>query len=369
MTDNVYNQFGDLFQVILPEENVIEYAYDAAGRLISIERKPDAATRGELTFFTLDAAGNRTREELQLWTGSAWETVAETAFVYATRCQLDAVVRAPGVPEESTTEYAYGCNGNLIDVWDENHDRMTDPATSHYQYDALNRLLEVRQPWGPGGETVTTYGYDVQDHLTSVLDAEGNLTTYEYSDRDLLTEEASPVSGTTAHTYNDHGELVASEDAREVTTLRTVDALDRVLDITYDLGALEEPPFPGPVASPSGFRLLGSPSITFSYDTAPPTCGAPEDFPIGRLASITRDGETIEYCYDRYGRVTRDGEITYGYDENGNRTTIGYPGSVTATYTYDRADRPLSLTVDDPVNPPQTVASAATYAPFGPLTG
>ena len=364
-----YDRYGDLFRVTLPQGNVIEYGYDHAGRLVSIERKANASTAGERTFFSLDGAANRTREELQRWTGSAWDPVVEKEFVYTSRCRLEKVIEAPGTPEESLTDYAYDCNGNLVDVWDGNHDRATDPASSHYEYDELSRLAEVHQPWEPGGEAVTTYGYDVQDHLTSVLDAEGNLTTYEHSDRDLLTEEDSLVSGTTTHTYNDHGELETSEDAREVTTIRTVDALDRVLDITYDPGALEEPPFPGPVASPRGLRLLGSPAITFSYDTAPASCGAQEDFPIGRLASITRDGETIEYCYDRYGRVTRDGDLTYGYDENGNRTTIGYPGGVTASYAYDRADRPLSLTVDDPVNPPQTVASAATYAPFGPLTG
>ncbi len=203
-----------------------------------------------------------------------------------------------------------------------------------------------------------------------MLDAEGSLTTYETSDRDLRTEEISPVSDTTTHTYTDHGELTASEDARGVTTVRTVDALDRVLDVTFNLAEVEGPPFPGPgVVSPTGERLLGSPSIGYGYDTAPASCAMGEVFPIGRLSSITRSGATIDYCYDRYGRLTRDGELAYGYDENGNRTTIGYPGGVTATTTYDRADRPLSLTVDDGVNPPQSVASAATYKPFGPLSG
>ena len=40
---------------------------------------------------------------------------------------------------------------------------------------------------------MTTYGYDVQDHLVGLTDAEGNTTTYTYSDRGLATEEISPV--------------------------------------------------------------------------------------------------------------------------------------------------------------------------------
>ena len=55
-----------------------------------------------------------------------------------------------------------------------------------YAYDSLNRLTSVTQPWtGAGGGTaVTSYGYDFQDHMTQVTDAEGNVTTYTYSDRD-----------------------------------------------------------------------------------------------------------------------------------------------------------------------------------------
>ena len=106
------------------------------------------------------------------------------------------IVRAPG-PEESITEYAYDCNGNLEKIWDANHPSAgkTAPPTTVNAYDALNRLETVTQPWAGagGGDTVTSYGYDVQDHLTQVTDAEGNATTYEYSDRDLLTEQISPV--------------------------------------------------------------------------------------------------------------------------------------------------------------------------------
>ena len=44
VTESVYNVFGDLFRTILPELNVIEYGYDAAGRLETIARRPDTAS-------------------------------------------------------------------------------------------------------------------------------------------------------------------------------------------------------------------------------------------------------------------------------------------------------------------------------------
>ena len=67
-----------------------------AGRLISIERKPNASTAGERTFYTLDGAGNRIREELQRWNGSAWVPESATRYDYSTRCHLDRIRPRPG---------------------------------------------------------------------------------------------------------------------------------------------------------------------------------------------------------------------------------------------------------------------------------
>ena len=153
------------------------------------------------------------------------------------------------------------------------------------------------------------------------------------ADRDLLTGEVSPVAGTTTHAYNEHGELITTTDARGAVTQRTIDPLDRVTAVT--LGSA-----PGAATSPA---------ISYTYDDP----GVP--FSLGRLTAITRDGVAVPYAYDRYGRPTQDGELTYGYDVNGNRTTIGYPGGVTATYGYDFADRPSSLAVTNPPSPAQTV--------------
>lgn len=47
VTNYEYDRYGDLFRVTLPQGNVIEYGYDHAGRLVSIERKPNASTPGD----------------------------------------------------------------------------------------------------------------------------------------------------------------------------------------------------------------------------------------------------------------------------------------------------------------------------------
>jgi RHS repeat-associated protein len=340
VTSLSYNIFGDLFRTTLPEGNLTEYGYDSAGRLISIERKPNPTTHGERTFYTLDVFGHRTKEELQSWNGSAWVTASFTDFVYSSRCHLDKAVNADG----TFTEYAYDCDNNLEKLWDANHPKVTYPTpTKLYAYDSLNRLSSITQPWtGSGGTTaVTTYAYDVQDHLSGITDAEANATTYTTSDRDLVTQEVSPVSGTTAYAYNEHGQKEAETDARSVTVAMTHDALDRLTLIDYPNDDDED--------------------TTLTYDSTSVS------FSKGRLTSIDRDSTSVAYTYDRFGRRTQDGALTSSYDKNGNLLTLGYPNSVTATYTYDFANRPSTLQMQDGANPAQTLVSASTYKPQGPL--
>lgn len=340
VTSHSYNVFGDLFRTTLPEGNLRELGYDTAGRLISIERRPNTTTHGERTLYTLDVFGHHTKEELQRWNGSAWVTESFTDFVYSSRCHLDKAVNADG----SLTEYAYDCDNNLEKIWDANHPRATNPTpTQLYAYDDLNRVSSVTQPWtGTGGTTaVTSYEYDVQDHLGEATDAEGNVNTYTVSDRDLITEEVSPVSGSTVYEYNEHGQKVEKTDSRSVTVAMTYDALNRLTAIDYPNDDDED--------------------TTYTYDSTSVA------FSKGRLTSIDRGGSSIAYAYDRFGRTTQDGVLTSSYDKNGNLLTLGYPNGVTATYAYDFANRQSTLQMQDGANPAQTLVSASSYKPRGPL--
>ena len=338
-TTYAYNTLGDLFRTTLPRGNVVEYGYDPAGRLLSIERRPDANTHGDRTFYTLDSFGHRTREDLQSWNGSAWVSASFTSYVYSSRCHLDKVT----YPGGAVTEYGYDCDNNLQQVWDANHPKAANPTpTQSYAYDALNRLTSVLQPWSGagGGTTSTLYGYDVQDHLNKVTDAEGNLTTYSYGDRDLMTAQVSPASGTTVYGYNEHGELTSQIDARGVVMSRAVDVLDRATAVTFPTADL---------------------NVTYTYDDP----AVP--FSKGRLTRIARGTSLLDYRYDRFGRLTQDGELGYLYDGNGNPATVVYPGGVQAVTTFDYADRPSTLVAKRPGKADQPLVTASAYQPYGPL--
>jgi RHS repeat-associated protein len=154
-----------------------------------------------------------------------------------------------------------------------------------------------------------------------------------------MTRQESPVSGVTTYAYNEHGELVTEIDARGVVVTRAMDVLDRVTTVSY----------PDP-----------SLTTTYAYDAG--------TFGKGRLTGLTRHGETIAYAYDRFGRLIQDGSLTYAYDRNGNRTSIGHPEGVTAVYTHDFADREETLSVQIGTTPPFMLVTAADYEPFGPLS-
>lgn len=146
-----------------------------------------------------------------------------------------------------------------------------------------------------------------------------------------------PASGTTTYAYNEHGELTSQIDARGIGMSRAVDALDRPMAVTYP-----------------------TPDLNVSYTYDDPAVS----FSKGRLTRIARGTSAIDYRYDRFGRLTQDGELSYGYDVNGNPTSLVYPGGVTA---YDFADRPASLLAQRAGKPDQPLVSLAGYLPYGPL--
>ena len=340
VTTHSYTVFGDLLRTVHPEGNVTEYGYDAAGRLISVEHKPAAATPSERVLMTLNAAGQRTREERQSWNGSGWQTELSNEFIFTSRCQLDRAIQGDG----SVTEFAYECNGNLEKIWDGNHPSggQQNPPTRSFEYDELFRVIAVSRPWGGagGGSLVTRYEYDIQDHLVATVDGNGSRTRYVYSDRDLQTESFSETAGTTRWSYNEHGEIIRETDARGISAVLTVDQLDRVV-----------------------FADFANDRLDTSYiyeDAAVP-------FSKGRLTAIVRDGRAIDYRWDRFGRMIRDGELSYAYDRNGNRRQIVYPGGLVATYSHDFADREASLTIQHGTAAPQSLVAAASYRPSGPV--
>jgi RHS repeat-associated protein len=74
------------------------------------------------------------------------------------------------------------------------------------------------------------------------------------------------------------------------------------------------------------------------------------------------------YSYERRGLLTTVADddlttITFAYDADGNRASLGYPSGRTVHTTFDFAGRPVAASADG-----ASIISSASYLPFGPMT-
>ena len=106
----------------------------------------------------------------------------------------------------------FNANGTL--------DKTTDGKgnITDYNYDDLLRLTQVVQDQGgtdpATADALTQYGYDAQNNLISVNDANGAQTSYLYDDLGNLLSQTSPDTGTNYYTHDEAGNVATQTDAK-----------------------------------------------------------------------------------------------------------------------------------------------------------
>lgn len=320
-TSYAYDGVGQLKAVTLPDLSTLTYFYDSAHRLTEIR---DGL--GNKVVYSLDAAGNRTREQAFDVSG----TLARTrSWVYD---DLNRVSQSLGALTQATI-YGYDGNGNRTTT--------TDPLThaTTNTYDALNRLIEVLDP--AGGRT--TYQYDAVDNLTQVTDPRGLATTYTYDGLGNRIRQMSPDTGLTTNGFDAVGNLLVRTDAVGNVASFTIDGMNRVSNAT--------------------FSRAGSPNEvhTYTYDTG--TYGK------GRLAQLADPAATTTWTYTLHGRVASKSQIvsgvtralSFGYNAAGQLATMTTPSGQQITYTYAN-NRPLTVRVNGTL-----LVGGVIATPFGAL--
>lgn len=326
LTSYTYDNVGQLTKVTLPDNSFLSYTYDAARRLKQIQDN-----LGNKVVYTLDLAGNRTKDEV-FDSGNVLAQTRSRVF-----SNLNRLFQELGATSQ-TTEYGYDNQGNVLTVKDPLNKTTTN------QYDALNRVKQVTDP----GTGVTLYGYNGLDALTSVSDPRTLVTGYTVNGLGDLTQQVSPDTGTTGSTYNAAGSLATQTDAKSQATTYAYDALERVTLITFNDGSKQ----------------------AYAYDAG--TNG------VGRLTSITETNpsnavtSTLAYTYTQHGRVASETRtvggssyvLGYAYDSFGRLSGLTYPSGRTLTYTYDALGRvsQISTTKDSQT---QVVVQNVQYHPFG----
>jgi RHS repeat-associated protein len=322
-TAYAYDPNSNLTAVSDPLSHVNAYSYDALNRLTG-----NVDPEGGATAFGYDALDHLTAvtDPRSLMTGYTWDTLDDQTAVAS--------------PDSGTTARTFDAAGNVLTSTDARGDKTT------YSYDALNRPIKAAYA---GGGSVTwqydqgTYGIG---HLTTMTD----------------------LSGSTGWTYDQHGRVLSKKQTSgglTFTTAMTYDAAGRLATITYPSGAVITLAYDAAdrVSSlKSGTAPLVSGVSYFPFGPAESwTQGNGGDYSRafdqdGRIDSIGFGGDTLALAYDAASRITGITEtgyaaksfgydaldrltgytsgstgLTYGYDANGNRTSLG--GSSSIAYT------------------------------------
>jgi RHS repeat-associated protein len=219
---------------------------------------------------------------------------------------------ASGSPIRATA-FNYDGSGNLLSK------AVTDPATGltrtwSYTYDGNGRVLTATDP----RQNVTTYTY-----YTCT-------TGYQCGELETATDALSHV--TTYNTYNADGRPLTITDPNGVVTTLAYDARDRVTS-----------------------RSVGGETTSFAY------------YPTGLLNKVTlSDGSSLSYAYDAAHRLTQvnDGlgnKLVYTLDAMGNRTAEkSYDTSGTLHRTHTRVINTLNEIYQE-VNAAGTSAVTTTF--------
>jgi RHS repeat-associated protein len=310
--------------------------YDEANRLIQVDRprNHDPFPVIETTLYLYDQNGNQTNSYMDYFDASGQEV--RGLYVTNTFDPLNRQV-AVGYPNVSGVhDPATGSTNQTTTIYDDAGRviKQTDQAgiSTGFGYDGAGRLIRVTNAFNLDDQTVTWYFYDEAGNMTRQLDAEGRNTYFEYDSLGHRTKRTLPGGQIEYFTYDQNGNQVAHIDFNTNQTTFQYDSMNR---LTNKIAA---PVFNQSIAytyTPFGARFT-------VFDT---------------LASHVR--QTTNY-YDNQNRLfqklTPEGSITYGYDNNGNVTSASsdHTGGYSVGYTWDAFNRLSTVTDQNAPGGPAT---------------
>lgn len=348
---------------------LVRSVFDAEGRLLGIcDANGDPATLVGCTQFATDAvAGTATiinargcRADLQF--DERGNVVSETRWL-DNDGDNDCTTGGLGLP--LTTTRTYDSNNNLLSETTPPTPEAPQGYTWTFTYDDPGNQLTREDPGG----RLWANTYNDCNKVTSETDSMGNVTTYQYDEFCNLRFVIDALGGMTEYRYNAQGQRT-----------HLIDAVENTWEFLYDANG-----FPAGFIDPLGhtatmqFNAAGELEysidrrgwrIDFDYDDAhrvilerwQPNVGAPEP---GDLA----DPRDTTYTYNAAGQILTavdpDSALTmdyfptgllqyvdnagtpsapqvridYGYDSNGNVTSVTDSLGGITEYQYDSLDR------------------------------
>jgi RHS repeat-associated protein len=393
MTALTYNWRGQILTVTHPDASSLSYQYDAFGNRTAVTNELGYSTSYAYDEYNrlksvTDPLSHTTVYEYGLAPGcsgcSYVSNIARitspsgrvTAYEYDESRLRTAQTVGAGTPDAATTTYAYDAVKNLTSVTDPNG------KTWLSEYDVHGHKVAATDPLG----NRTQWTYDERGNKTSETRADGAVTQFQYDSRNRLVQTIDPLNNVSQMTYDNSDNLVSLTDARNNTYTYSYDLLNRKASLTYPDGSHELYAYDS-VGNLVGFTTRGGQNKILSYDNRDREIGCTwNDGTSGKtntydkagrvLASVNATG-TLGFTYDAANQLLSESQqitdgggtrtVTYTYDADGNRATIGYPsgltialgfnnrqlmktivaGDVTAVFTYDANGNPLSKSLSN----------------------
>jgi RHS repeat-associated protein len=312
-----YDELGNQLSQTDANNHTTSYTYDNAGR-----RLTRTLPLGQQELLGYDDGGNLTSRKD--FNGRV------TTFAYDSMNRLHYRVPDPTLAEP-TIEFTYNGNGQ--------RETMRDATgTTIYHYDGRGQLSTKQTPFG-----TLSYSYYPNGSLKQLWSSNVNgvNTSYSYDAQNRLETVTDPNLGATSYAYDEVGNLQSILYPNAISHQYSYDALNR-LELLVD-------------------RCPTNIINSWKYVTT----GAGQ-----RTSAQETDQRTAWYAYDSLGRLKteavtssiqdgKNGTITYGYDNVGNRVTrtSSLMGVTNQAFSYDASDR---LNGDQYDNNGNTITAASS---------
>jgi RHS repeat-associated protein len=320
-------------------------------------RRPDLITEpNRTTGFTYDGGGNVLTKTV---TDTSVTPNSSRTWTY-TYNSFGQVLTEDGprtdVSDVTTYTYyncvtGYEC-GQLLTV-----SNAANQTTTYNTYNAHGQPLTLTDPNG----TVTTLTYDARQRLTSRQTA-GETTAFDYWPTGLLKKVTLPDGSYLGYTYDGAHRLTQITDALGNKTVYTLDAMgNRTAQNTYD---------PGNALRRTHTRVFNTMNQLWKDVNAAGTAAATTTFGYDLQGNQTSIAATLARntanAYDELNRLKQitdpaSGITQFGYDAQDNLMSVTDPSSLTTSYIYDGFGDLVTQTS------PDTGATVNTYDSGGNL--
>lgn len=291
VTTYTYDEGGRLWKRQNARGGLDTYEYDALGRPTKLT---DAVSKVWQTFYTNDGDIDHTIDGKGQTTSFAYDlagrllTVTPTSPTPVITYAYDKTARVLSMADgNGTTGYTYDAVGRIATV-------ARASRTTTYTYDNAGRNKTVVYP---GGQGTVTDAYDTAGRLSTITDWASRVTTYHYDNASRVSSVDRPGGLSTAYTYDSVDRPLTAASTRSGSTILsqawTYDPDGNVGTLTDDTGTAS-------FTYDNLDRLLtanypGGQNYIYTYDA------------VGNMTQAVTPTGTATYAYDLADRITSNG--------------------------------------------------------------